>query len=96
MVYDDNEFAIRKRKFIKKMQWFENEFKALFGGKTHLITKEDRDLANDLLDSLSEVINQYQEKEDEALLSILNETLNGIEKKYPELFLDFDFKNHRE
>ncbi|TFF89280.1 MAG: hypothetical protein EU548_07725 [Promethearchaeota archaeon] len=94
MVFNEGDFAIRKRKFIQKMQWFENEFEELFGGKTHLMTKEDRDLANDLLDRLSEVINQYQEKEDARLLPILSETLKRIEKHYPELFLDLDYKNH--
>ncbi|MFX1400947.1 MAG: hypothetical protein ACFE8V_06830, partial [Promethearchaeota archaeon] len=83
MLYDD--FSSKKKEFKEKLRWFEEEFKQLFGNKTHLASKEDMELANDLLDRLSEVINQYQEVE---FLDILNETLNRIEKKYPELFLE--------
>ena len=92
MLYDDDTFKARKREFKRQIGWFEEEFEKLFGNKTHLASQEDMDLANTLLDRLSEIINQYQEEEDQKLLYILTDALNRIEKNYPELFLDLKNK----
>ena len=48
-----------------------------------MLTEFEKNLANSLLNKLSESINQCQ---DEKLLYDLVSTLNNIEKKHPELF----------
>ena len=95
MLYNDDKISIQRQEFREKMQWFEDEFEHLFRNKTHLATAEDKNIADSLLDKLSEVINQYKDKEDKKILLILNDTFDRIEKKYPELFLElkrFDYR----
>ena len=77
---DDSEVSIE---FKQKLRWFEEEFDLIFRNKTHHYTNEDIKLANQLLDRLSETINQYR---DEKLLYPLVSTLNNIERKHPEFF----------
>ena len=72
-----------KREFKQKLYWFEEEFDLIFRNKTHHYTDEDIKLANQLLDKLSETINEYR---DEKLLYPLVSTLNSIERKHPEFF----------
>lgn len=92
MLYDNDKYELKKKEFKQKLNWFEVEFEKLFGNKTCLANKEDMALANTLLDRLSEIINQYHGEKDQELLYILTETLNRIEKNYPELFLDLKNK----
>ncbi len=80
-LYFDNDKAV-KREFKQKLRWFEEEFDFIFN-KTHGYTKKDIKLANQLLDKLSETINEYR---NEKLLYSLTNTLNNIEKKHPEFF----------
>ncbi|MFX1257950.1 MAG: hypothetical protein ACFFAN_08830 [Promethearchaeota archaeon] len=77
---DDNEL---RTEFKQKLRWFEEEFDLIFKNKTHNYTKDDIKLANQLLDKLSESINEYR---NEKLLYPLVSTLNNIEKKHPEFF----------
>ena len=77
---DDSEVSIE---FKKKLRWFEEEFDLIFRNKTHHYTNEDIKLANQLLDRLSETINEYR---NEKLLYPLVSTLNNIERKHPEFF----------
>ena len=79
--FDDFKFI--KNEFKEKLRWFEEEFDALLGTKTHSLTKQDIKLANEILDRLSNTINEYR---DEKLLFELVTTLNNIEKKHPEFF----------
>ncbi|MFX1392693.1 MAG: hypothetical protein ACFFAH_03880 [Promethearchaeota archaeon] len=72
-----------KREFKQKLFWFEEEFDLIFKNKTHNYTLEDIKLANQILDKLSETINQYR---NEKLLYPLVKALNNIEKKHPEFF----------
>lgn len=64
------------------MIWFEEEFDLLFNNKSNL-SEQDKTIANQILDILSETINKYP---NEKLLTDLVFTLNNIEKKHPQLF----------
>lgn len=66
-----------------QLQWFENEFDEIFQNNSVKLTEYEKDLANAMLNKLSESINQCK---DEKLLYDLVSTLNSIEKKHPELF----------
>ena len=74
-----------KREFKQKLRWFEEEFELIFKNKSHNYSKEDIKLANEILDRLSETINEYR---DEKLLYHLVSTLNNIERNHPEFFRD--------
>lgn len=78
-----NREEITKREFKSKLSWFDEEFDLIFKNKTHNYTAKDIKLANQLLDKLSETINQFR---NEILLYPLVKTLKNIEKKHPELF----------
>ena len=79
--FDDQNLI--KTEFKQKLNWFEEEFDMIFRNKTHNYTKNDLRLANEILDKLSETINEYR---NEKLLFDLVSTLNNIEKKHPEFF----------
>jgi len=79
--FDDQNLI--KKEFTQKLGWFEEEFDMIFKNKTHNYTKNDLSLANEILDKLSETINEYR---NEKLLFDLVSTLNNIEKKHPEFF----------
>ena len=83
MNLDFDDFNFIKHEFKEKLKWFEEEFDELLGSKTHSLTKEDIKLANEILDRLSNTINEYR---DEKLLFELVTTLNNIEKKHPKFF----------
>ncbi len=72
-----------KREFKEKLLWFEEEFDMIFKSKTYNYTQNDLKLANEILDKLSETINEYR---NERLLFDLVSTLNNIERKHPEFF----------
>ena len=79
--YDSD--RIQKEEFKEQLKWFEQEFDEIFQNKRSQYTKEDKKLANLLLNRLSETINECN---DENLLYDLVSTLNSIEKKHPNLF----------
>ena len=79
--YDSD--RIQKEEFKEHLKWFEQEFDEIFQNKRSQYTKEDKKLANLLLNRLSETINECN---DENLLYDLVSTLNSIEKKHPNLF----------
>jgi len=72
-----------KKEFKQKLIWFEEEFDMIFKNKSYNYTKNDLKLANEILDKLSETINEYR---NEKLLFDLVSTLNNIERKHPEFF----------
>jgi len=78
-----NSENLQKEEFQQHLYWFETEFDEIFQKKSDDLTKFEKDLANSLLNKLSESINQCQ---DEKLLYDLVSTLNSIEKKHPQLF----------
>ena len=80
---DFNDFNFIKHEFTQKLKWFEDEFDELLGSKTHNITEKDIELAYEILDRLSETINEYR---DEDLCYELLSTLNNIERNHPEFF----------
>ena len=80
---DFDDFIFLKNEFKQQLKWFEDEFDELFGSKTYNITETDIELVNEILDRLSETINEYR---DEKLLFRLVSTINNIEKKHPEIF----------
>ena len=73
---------LMRDEFLKNLEWFEQEFHALFGSKTNGFTKEDIKVANEILDQLSILINQNRNK---RLIFDLVSTLDKIELNYPEL-----------
>ena len=74
---------VQKEEFKHQLDWFEREFDEIFRNNSIELTEFEKDLANSLLNKLSESINQCK---DEKLLFNLVSTLNSIEKKHPELF----------
>ena len=80
---DFNDFNFIKHEFTQKLKWFEDEFDELLGTKTHNITEKDIELAHEILDRLSETINEYR---DEDLCDELVSSLNNIEKNHLEFF----------
>lgn len=78
-----NSENLQKEEFQQHLYWFETEFDEIFQNKSTKLTEFEKNIANSLLNKLSESINQCQ---DETLLYDLVSTLNNIEKKHPELF----------
>jgi hypothetical protein len=83
MIQDLAEFDIIKYEFKANLEWFEEEFDELFLPIASFLSPSEIKLANEILDILSQVINQNR---DEELLYELVTTLNKIEKKHPNLF----------
>jgi len=83
MFLNYNSENLQKEEFQQHLYWFETEFDEIFQNKSESLTEFEKNLANSLLNKLSESINQCQ---DEKLLYDLVTTLNNIEKKHPELF----------
>ena len=79
--FDD--YKSLKREFKQRLHWFEEEFDLIFENKSSNYDEDDVKLANQLLDKLSETLNEYK---DEKLLYHLVSTLNSIEKRHPEFF----------
>lgn len=78
-----DEFDINKYEFKVNLKWFEEEFDELFLPTASFLSQQDVKLANEILDFLSKMINEYR---DEELLLELVSTLNKIEKNHPNLF----------
>lgn len=83
MFLNYNSENLQKEEFKDELQWFEAEFDEIFQSTLVELTEYEKNLANSLLNKLSESINQCH---DEKLLYDLVSTLNNIEKKHPELF----------
>ena len=83
MFLNYNSENLQKEEFQQHLYWFETEFDEIFQNTSANLTEFEKNLANSLLNKLSESINQCQ---DEKLLYDLVSTLNNIEKKHPELF----------
>lgn len=72
-----------RNEFKEKLRWFEEEFDLIFRKKGSSYTREEIKLAYNLLNKLTDTINEYR---DARLISPLVSTLNTIEKKHPEFF----------
>ena len=83
MFLNYNSENLQKEEFQGELRWFEAEFDEIFQNKSVKLTEYEKNLANSLLNKLSESINQCH---DEKLLYDLVTTLNNIEEKHPELF----------
>jgi len=83
MFLNYNSENLQKEEFQEQLRWFEAEFDEIFQNRPENPSEYDKNLANSLLNKLSESINQCQ---DEKLLYDLVSTLNNIEKKHPTLF----------
>jgi hypothetical protein len=83
MFLNYNSENLQKEEFKDELRWFEAEFDEIFQSTLVELTEYEKNLANSLLNKLSESINQCH---DEKLLYDLVSTLNNIEKKHPELF----------
>jgi hypothetical protein len=67
----------------RTLNWFREEFDTLFGSKGGPFSERDRGVAEDLMDRLSEVVNGVRGG---RLLGAVVETLDEIERRYPDLF----------
>jgi len=83
MFLNYNSKNLQKEEFQEQLQWFETEFDEIFKNTSGELSEYEKNLANSLLNKLSESINHCH---DEKLLYDLVSTLNNIEKKHPELF----------
>jgi hypothetical protein len=83
MFLNYNSEGLQKEEFQQHLYWFETEFDEIFQNTSANLSEFEKNLANSLLNKLSESINQCQ---DEKLLYDLVSTLNNIEKKHPDLF----------
>ncbi len=83
LILDIDDFDFIWYDFIKKLKWYEDEFDQLFGSKTHCFSTGKIKLVNEILDQLSEMINEYR---DEVFLFKVVSTLNNIEENHPEFF----------
>ncbi|NVM45513.1 MAG: hypothetical protein HWN79_11410 [Candidatus Lokiarchaeota archaeon] len=68
---------------IQKLNWLEEEFSFLFNSKKTKYSQKDRDLANQIINSITECINC---SEDIRMNQLLIDTLKSIKNIYPELF----------
>ena len=67
----------------KELEWLREEFEILFKSKMEGYTEKDKKIANDILDYILE--NNYV-YDNIRLLNLLNEVIENIEKKFPDLF----------
>jgi len=68
---------------IEKLNWLEEEFSFLFNSKKTKYSQKDRDLASQIINSITECINC---SEDIRMNQLLIDTLKSIKNIYPELF----------
>ncbi|NVM36877.1 MAG: hypothetical protein HWN81_14870 [Candidatus Lokiarchaeota archaeon] len=67
----------------KELVWLIEEFKILFKSKIEIEPKNDKKLANEILDFILENTLVY---DNIVLYNLFTETMENIEKKYPNLF----------
>ena len=84
MAFLEDENELEEIAYKRKLLWFEEEFRMNFDSKFEY-NEEDKKLANNLLDRMSETLNQYKY---EPLLYVLVETMNKLRKKYSKLLCD--------
>ena len=65
------------------MLWLIEEFKILFKSKTEIDPKNDKKLANEILDYIHENTLVY---DNIVLYNLFSETMENIEKMYSDLF----------
>jgi len=67
----------------KELEWLIEEFKILFKSKIEIDPKNDKKLANEILDFILEntLVN-----DNIILYNLFTETMENIEKMYPDLF----------
>jgi len=82
MTVDLNYYDILEEILIEKMEWLKEEFEILFASKTGKFTLNDKKIANDIIDYVLEHNNVFDII---ILLNFLNETIEKIEKRYPNL-----------
>ena len=71
-----------KEKFLKELSWFYDELNIIFREKYNNYNKKDIEIANKILDIMSETINKYGL---EDFIYILTNTLVKIENEYSRL-----------
>jgi len=74
---------ILKDALIQKLNWLEEEFSFLFNSKKGKYSQNDRALAHQIIQDITESINCY---EDTRMKELFIDTLKSINDIYPELF----------
>ena len=68
---------------IEELEWLKEEFILLFKSKGEKFTERDKMIANDIMDYVMENMYVYDNM---IFLTIFTETIENIEKMYPNLF----------
>ncbi|MFX0029658.1 MAG: hypothetical protein ACFE8B_10640 [Candidatus Hermodarchaeota archaeon] len=68
---------------IEELEWLKEEFILLFKSKVEKYTERDRIIANDIMDYVMENMYVYDNM---IFLTLFTETIESIEKMYPNLF----------
>jgi len=68
---------------VQKLNWIEEEFNFQFKSKKTKFSQKDRDLANRIINNITEIVNC---SEDIRMKQLLVDTLKSIKNIYPELF----------
>jgi hypothetical protein len=77
--YDD----MLRDSLIQKLNWLEEEFSILFSSQKHKYSQKEKDLAQEIIDDISECFDDF---EDVRLHDLLIDTINSIRSIYIELF----------
>ncbi|TKJ18402.1 MAG: hypothetical protein CEE43_18100 [Promethearchaeota archaeon Loki_b32] len=76
-------YQVLEESLRKELVWLIDEFKILFKSKKEIEPKKDRKLANEILDYILENTLVY---DNIILYNLFTETMENIEKMYPDLF----------
>ena len=78
-----NYHQVLEESLRKELVWLIEEFKILFKSKIEIDPKNDKKLANEILDYILENTLIY---DNIILYNLFNETMENMEKVYPDLF----------
>ena len=78
----DYESTLREE-LVHNLNWLEEEFSFLFNSKKHKFSQEEKALANQIIDNISDCVRSLRDLE---LNELLTSTVNSIRSIYPALF----------
>ncbi|MHA2036086.1 MAG: hypothetical protein ACW98X_06605 [Promethearchaeota archaeon] len=73
---------ILEENLVLELEWLSEEFELLFSSKKEKHSELDKKIANDIIDHILE---KFYPCENDTLLSLMNDSLKDIEKKYVNL-----------
>ena len=78
----DYENTLREE-LVQNLNWLEEEFSFLFNSKKHKFSQQEKALANQIIENISECVNSFRDLE---LNELLISTVKSIRSIYPALF----------